>query len=264
MFTKSGGINFNPDIHTYTNSAGEVYLSVSRLIAKAREEFQENKIAHFVALKKKCTKEDVLNEWGEKRDRGTTIHSVIQNYHDTMTISDENKGYTNMLKELSAYFTDYARAYQEVILCSHKYKIAGTTDKLCLRTNRREKNIIDVYEYKTGKEEYVPKNRKYYLDPLSFLEDSGYMHDCLQLSCYAFMAEEMLGDKINIGRLAIIYIDKDLKTKLVPVCYMKLEAELLFKKFGFQESIIVNNNIDTTVSNNVSATFTINNNVPHI
>lgn len=253
MFTKSGGINFNLP-HTYTNSAGEVYLSVSKLIAKAREEFQENRIAHFVAISKGCTKEDVLNEWSEKRDRGTIIHSVIQNYHDTMTISDDNKEYTDMLKGLSVYFISYARAYQEVILCSHKYKIAGTADKLCIRTNRKEKNIIDVYDYKTGKEEYVPKNRKYYLDPLSFLEDSGYMHDCLQLSCYALMVEEMLGDKINIGRLAIIYIDKDLKTKLVPACYMKLEAELLFKKFGFQKNVVINN---------VNTTFSTDNNVPY-
>lgn len=237
MFTSFNKISFDPITHTYTNESGKDYLSVNRMISKVQEEFPKEKIAYFMAKKQALRQEDILKSWEENsqkaRDRGTRVHDIIERYHNTMEIKNEDKEeFSGLLKELNKYFTDYSRSYQEVILYSDKYKVAGRTDKVCLRTNRREKAVIDLYDYKTGIEEYRPKNRKYLFDPLSFIEDSRYNHDCLQLSCYAFMLEEMLDGKANIGRLGIFYIDKELNSKLVPAAYMKLEVEKLFKEFG--------------------------------
>lgn len=237
MFTSFNKISFNPVDHSYTNPSGEDYLSVNKMISKVQKEFPKDRIAYFMAKEQGLKPQDILKSWEENsqraRDKGTKVHDVIEHYHNTMEIKDEDrKEFSGLLKELSKYFTDYSRSYQEVILYSDKYKVAGRADKVCIRTNRREKSVIDLYDYKTGIEEYRPKNRKYLFNPLSFIEDSKYNHDCLQLSSYAFMLEEMLEGKANIGKLGVIYIDKELNSKLVPAAYMKLEVERLFKTFG--------------------------------
>lgn len=236
MFTEFNKISFNPKTHTYTNMLGEEYLSVNKMISKVQEEFPKERIAFFMAKEQGVKKENILESWEtnsqKARDWGTKVHDVIEHYHNTMEIKNEDKEFSGLLKELNQHFIDYSRSYQEVILYSDTYKVAGRADKVCIRTNRREKGVIDLYDYKTGIEEYRPKNRKYLSDPLSFIEDSKYNHDCLQLSSYALMVEEMLDGKVNIGKLGIVYIDKELKPKLVPVAYMKLEVERLFKRFG--------------------------------
>lgn len=245
MFDNLEKITFSSTAHSYSNASGEQYLSVNKMINKARIGFPKEKIAYYTAKRDNIKIEDVLCGWETKarnaRNRGTKIHNIIQLYHDRMVIEDCNKEeYSGLLKELSKYFVSYARTYQEMVLYSNRYKVAGTADKVCIRSNRRDSSIIDIYDYKTGKESYSAETKKYYLKPLEYLEDCNYSHDCLQLSSYAFMLEEMSEGQINIGKLGIVYIDKDLKLKLVPVCYMKLEVELLFRKFGLHYTNVHN------------------------
>jgi len=65
------------------------------------------------------------------------------------------------------------------------------------------------------------------LPPFDHLEDCNYIHYSLQLSMYAFMSQLTWG--CRIGKLAILYIDNDLKLNIYPIPYMRLEAKLLLE-----------------------------------
>ncbi len=137
-----------------------------------------------------------------------------------------------MVTSVNQQFCDYSKAFNEVILHSQKYKIAGTTDKLCFRTKKID-GVVDIYDYKTNESRGIEFENKYgdfFAPPLNHLEDCNYVKYAMQLSSYGVMAQEMFNCKI--GKLAIIFIpptDPNNWIK-IPVPYMKHEAVSLMEK----------------------------------
>jgi hypothetical protein len=90
---------------------------------------------------------------GKARDKGTTVHSIVESFKTIKTpidVADEFKGYA---KAFYQWIDDFKPEIieHEKKLFSEKYKIAGTLD-LLVKNTTGELMVIDV---KTGKDIYL-------------------------------------------------------------------------------------------------------------
>jgi hypothetical protein len=227
-------ITFDEATHTYKGADGLAYKSVSKVIESIKNKFDTERMSKATATKMGVTQEDVLKIWDAKKDSsivwGNTIHNALELYHKEMVLPAD-EGLKQMVLDISEKFlSGWSRQYEEMVLHSVKYGIAGTADKILLRSSRN--NIMDIRDYKTNEArgiEYVNKYNKFCLAPLQHLEDCNFNHYALQQSIYGVMLEEQ---GYRIGNLGIIFIDKNLQGTLIPVPYMRLEAIEIMKCFG--------------------------------
>jgi len=271
VFKRLYDIAFDEDNHLYNNRNGDGYLPVSDAIKKLSF-FDRNGISlrmaqtQFNAQGKKGSvskiKNSILKGWDLLADvsseYGKLIHGSIEKYFTTTVFnagieSDARnilkkidiesrvtvQKFQRLLTSLHEEYEAYYKSFHEMLLFSHKYKIAGTTDYAGQRTKvRSRKPIIDFKDYKTNiikgiefdsikrKDGNVKHTNRYYLAPFEHIEQCNYFHYALQLSCYAFLAEQTYD--ILVGNLEIKYIDANLNWTNYPVPYMRDEAEKLF------------------------------------
>jgi len=226
-------ITFKAKEHKYFKDTQE-YNSVSSVLKTVEAPFPAEIIARNVAKSQGISKEEVLEEWKRKRDSAAEIGIEIHNAMDQYSKQGEctsHSYWTDAAEDIEAkLFSKYDVSDSEVMLHSERYLIAGTADRVCYRN----KNIIDIRDFKTNESkgiEYSDKYNKFMTGPLSHLENNNYNKYAMQLSCYGLMVEEELGYKI--GNLAIVFIPpaSPMDWKYIPVPYMKTEAEDLFKHY---------------------------------
>lgn len=234
-------VRFNAENHEYFTREGIKLKSVSQLIKVFIPQFEADKISSIMARAK--AKEDgiseaeakriILSEWDEKRESagtyGTGIHDNLEKFLLTGKCDPE---YAKAGETIHQLVKGSYRYFCEQRLYSIPFGIAGTAD-LVVQRQKTKNSLIDFFDYKTNqskgivfdsigrKTEDLRHYNRMMLPPLDHLEDCNYVHYCLQLSSYAYMAESTWG--IKVGRLAIIFIDKDANITIIPVPYMKLE-----------------------------------------
>jgi hypothetical protein len=238
-------LQFDAASHTYSDIYGNTdYVSVSGVLKTLSIPFDEKAMSYAVA-KSRITKgssaiairneqDNVLREWHAKRDNscvyGTNIHEKLEYYFKTGFIDAELKA---LAESVAKFIGNTGNMMQEVRLYSEAHRIAGTTDICVQRTARG--NIWDVYDYKTnierGIEFYSQKKdgtslNKFMLEPVNHIEDCNYNKYSLQMSMYAYMMELTYG--VQIGRLAILFIDKQMKLHIYPCNYLRNEVMSIF------------------------------------
>ena len=252
-------ITFYPDNHTYYDADGVCYTSMSKTLSSIKEEFDAEKISYMCARKEerlrihpqwvkgmpeadaKKVKERQLSlkaEWKatntEAIDHGNWIHNALEGYFKTGTIEPELEA---LALDIGLDFKHYYKSYNEVILYSKKYEIAGQTDKIGIR-QRSSSSVVDFFDYKTNKSKGIKFDsitkdgkhiNKFLYPPLEHLEACNYNEYAMQLGGYAYMAEETYG--IRVGRLAIIFIDADFKKHIMPVPYLRADVISLFESY---------------------------------
>lgn len=200
-------VTLHEPTHTYSDSYGLKYDSVSSIIAHFKEKFDPNKlmsngrtlIENYVA-KNGHTAEYWLNEWEKNKnhrcDVGSAFHKAKEDManfsqflkHDIKTFpvrriqeeTDRNPG------------IDYSQlpdgAYQELTLFNRRHMIAGQADKVII-----EKPYFDIDDYKTNgdfkTESFKPPRGKHKMmaPPFAHLMDCHLGHYTVQLSIYAWM-----------------------------------------------------------------------------
>jgi hypothetical protein len=238
-------ITFKEDTHQYFDNLGDEYQSVTRILKKIQVPFDKEKISGIMAtsiareqgISHEEAKKGLLAEWDQKRDssinRGNNIDEGITSYLNTGNKVLELAGVINFINTIvkPAY-----RYYPQIILYDKLTRIAGMTD-LVVQRQKTENSIYDFYDYKTNesrgiqfdsigrKTDTIRHYNRMFLSPLDYLEDCNYNLYTLQLSLYAYLAQTTYG--IKVGRLAIIFVDNDMKVTLFPVNYMKLEVMML-------------------------------------
>lgn len=266
LFNKDNFVTLDEASHTYKDRGGLEYTSVSKIYSSIQPDVDWEKIKYNMAwgkLGKGATPEMIKRyvqtleqEWKEKAKRstdfGTACHKLIETWDMNFRIDMEcleimksiNTSITKekaetMLSVLDKFFRPYGVHYNEELVYSKKYRAAGTIDKPALRSKRG--NIIDVFDFKTNIEKGIyfdsikrdeegkwsKHYNRYYNEPFSSIECCNYMDYSLQLSIYGAMIEEF---DYKIGRLGIISIDSELIPTIIPVSYMKLQAEVLLTK----------------------------------
>lgn len=228
-------VYIDSNTHTYWDYDGNQYVSLSR----AREIFKrpfDKSVARHCAGKGKyvgMSEQQVLQHWDDKRikasDHGTKIHNAIETYTNTGVLSEDETLHA-LLQSIGSDYREYARTYSEEILYSPSYaskgtRIAGTTDRILQLSARG--NVIDIEDYKTNLEKGIQlfnKDNKYFLSPFEHMQDCNFNDYSLQLSVYAFMAEELFGYKVRSLWIRYIPADNPLNYRRIPVPYMKSEV----------------------------------------
>jgi len=182
-------LNFEPNNHVYTYN-NLILPSVSSVIKKYSEPFEADKIAGFVAKKRGITKEEVLQEWQDIKNKacevGTNTHLFGETYNA------ETSKPTNGLEEaVSKFWTDLPEHIKIVtfeLKMYHKiFGIAGTSDIIFYNTKTGKFIIAD---YKTNGDLFKNYKEKKLLKPFENLLDNPYNKYQIQLSLYQLLFEQ--------------------------------------------------------------------------
>lgn len=243
ILDKDDSVRFVSESHQYFNKANEELKSVTRLIHSFEPKFDKDMISGIMARKMSeelkipvnVAQKKILDEWEAKRlsaeKRGNWIHGNLEKYVLTGECEPELSGVAKQLHEL---IKDSYRYYPELLIHSMQHMVAGTSD-LPIQRQKSKIPLIDIFDYKTNesngiqfdsisrKKEEIKHYNRYMLPPFGHLENCNYSTYSLQLSIYALMMQITWG--VNIGRLAILYIDLNLQMHVIPVPYMRFEAE---------------------------------------
>ena len=247
IFNNDDTILFDPDKHRYTTRLGKELTSVTRVIKKIIIPFDRDGISYNMAkqlaykegIGVKEAQKRILDQWDSKlisaTNRGNFIHNNLEKY---LLTGECDSTLDKAVTQLQSVFKGGHRYYTEARTYVLSYMVAGMGD-LVVQRQRGKQSIYDFYDYKTNeargiqfdsinrKKTPVKHYNRFLMSPLDHLEDCNYNHYALQLSLYAFMAQITWG--LNIGKLAILYIDNDLKLNQYPVPYMKMEVIALLK-----------------------------------
>lgn len=238
-----------PISHVYKNKQGDKYLSVSALLSMLSEPFAKDTIAGFVAKSRGVSKEVVIAEWDKKRDdaaaHGTRIHNCLETYSDFKKVADEDKELEEMAKFVNSTYSKYNKCHNEVTLYSDKYRIAGTTDKICV-ISKTENCDVDIADFKTNLSkpiQYFSEYKKTLYEPLNHLQDCNFIKYSIQLALYAYMFEELTGRRVRQLYIHMIpppIINEDgsmdysplLNHQRIPVYYAKNDVKLLLEHYS--------------------------------
>lgn len=210
-------MRFIQDKHLYLNDSDEQYTSVTTLIKKYEPEKDWDAIAEKYAKKVKKTKEQVQAEWKaagkEATDKGTAFHDRMEKKYitaGTCTIEDED---CEVCGSPIIEGIKYAKPlklekgiYPELLIYSHKYKIAGQADLVEIVRGK-----INIKDYKTNKEikkesfsnwKTGPEKMKY---PLNNLQNCNFWHYCMQLNIYMYMLKAH-NPKLKQGKMEILHV----------------------------------------------------------
>lgn len=246
------------DTHRYYDNDSAFYISVSHLFDHVKEKFDSDRISYFSA-RKQLREEGTLDPtesqielrakalrgiWKTKNLESTTIgtfiHDLLESYL-LNKIPPAESPWREAVPDIAHKYilSKYKNYFPEQILYSKRYYVAGMSDIPCMRISGKNP-VIDIGDYKTNMSKgitYDNQYGKFFLDPVSHLEDCSYTEYALKLSMYGVMLEE---HGYRIGRLFLIYIPpKDpMKHFEIPLPYMKAEAENILSYLSHNKHIL--------------------------
>jgi hypothetical protein len=191
-------VNLNEETHEYTDSAGNYYMSFSECYEFLAPRFDANKIAYFTGGKNQEGMEKTLAKWDEQRSEGVRVDAALTHYLKHDEIPAEFNDIQLAVLELSVMYGAYAKKFPQTILYCEEFRTAGTTDTLCLTTNRKDSQIVlsDTKCYE-NMEDDLYKGRGWLFAPFDHLPNSKFMKTAFQLSYYGYHAEKLTGKKIK-------------------------------------------------------------------
>lgn len=227
------------ETHTYVNDKFHKmnYTSVTTVLGKYKEPFNEDLHATRVAAREGTTKEAIIAQWREinrqANEYGTNLHEIMERFllapgrlysprdeFEKVVINAFKKMCEQeQLKLLSSY--QLKPEYIMSMEFNDTVGIAGTSDII----EDVDYDYFNVWDFKTNKKfEYENKYGEFLHFPVNHLAHCQYNDYTLQLSIYGVMYERETGRKFN--RAGLFYWDKFSQTfSLIPVSYMKREAE---------------------------------------
>lgn len=183
-------IRFNEDTHTYKIN-GKKLIPVSYILKNFVEEFDSDKMSGIVALKRNITKEEVLKEWEDNKNRacelGTSVHLFGEKYCRNRDLKPTN-GYEEAIVKWYSTKPDYIETtFLELQMYSNSLGIAGTSDMVFYNTKTDKFKILD---FKTNTDLFKNYKGKKMLKPFDNLLDNPYNKYQLQLSLYQILFEQ--------------------------------------------------------------------------
>ena len=215
---------FNKEQHSYTNSEGEKYISVTTLLSEYKNKFDTEKHATRVALKEGVTKEFVIQLWEDitktATDKGTEIHKALEDYIAKVEVScDKHNDLCRSYDDIVNNNIDrHTEVLSEKLLYNDEYKVAGTADLIY-----DHDKYFTIGDFKTNKKfNFSSKYNEYFNEPLSHLNYSEFNSYALQLSLYAFMYEKLSGKQCR--KIVIFYLEQD---KFIPIHCNYLKSDII-------------------------------------
>lgn len=183
-------LKFDETTHTYTKLKKKL-TPVSYVLKKFTEEFDSDKMSVLVANKRGITKEEVLKEWENNKNKacqlGTKVHLFGENYCRDRDLKPSN-GYEEAIVKWYSTKPDYIETtFLELQMFSDALGIAGTSDMVFYNTRTGKFKILD---YKTNADLFKNYKGKKMLKPFDNLLDNPYNKYQLQLSLYQILFEQ--------------------------------------------------------------------------
>lgn len=209
-------VSYDDAKHRYFNG-NQTYTSVTQLIDKFKNKFDTPERAQYMADRYGMTPQYWIKKWDRIRETSLVRGNKIHDENEMVSYGRGVEKVANTLmpvqnRALLPIDIPYAQLpdgiYPELILWSHKYRIAGRADKIILFTiptiltagkNSYERDFrhANVDDYKTNETlhfesfyDHANKQHLMMLGPLAHLMDCSMNHYTLQFSLYQFLLEE--------------------------------------------------------------------------
>lgn len=225
-----------PEHRYFDTETGNELVSWSRFIELFSEKFDADKWSKKIAERDGKSQKAVLAEWDKKRDdsidHGKRIHKALEDYATTYSVAPENADLEMMVKSVFTDYREYNKMYDEVALFT-RHGVAGTADKV-LQLTSHAKSVLDIEDFKTNLSKGIVLSNKYnqyFKYPIEHLSDCNFNKYALQLSFYAFCAEEVTGRRIRSLWLRYIPAQDKLQHIRMPIPYLKSEIRMLMAEF---------------------------------
>lgn len=236
---------FDSEQHKYffDEEPDTILTSVSTLIGKYHEKFEEETHSKRIAEREGITQEEVLKRWEDKKIKsqvkGTLYHKKKEDEILTKTGVFKHKE-EGGLKQAFDITELKPGIYPELIVYHPYYNIVGTADLVIIHND----NTFDLFDHKTSEKleftgfpVYNPKShkreRKKMFSPIQHIDDSNGQHYALQLSAYSFMLEEAGYEckSLTIHHVLFDEEEQDIMVVDYPINYLKKEVRNLFEHY---------------------------------
>lgn len=205
-------VTYRDSDHTYWHR-GVRYLSATQVLDLFKNKFDTEGQAVASTDKYGASPEVWKERWDEIRDQSLVRGNAIHQLREEITLNrgvELHNGKVLPVPNPALYGEQTPLiqlpdgVYTEQMVHSHRFGIAGRTDKIVLQTTGRYRTA-DVDDYKSNRIVRLhsfgwpikPQMMKY---PLDHLEDCTIVHFSLQVSLYQFMLEDM-GFMPGTGRI---------------------------------------------------------------
>ena len=205
-------ISFDAKEHRYFIDGNPDTISVSELISKFFQEFDEPYWSKIKAAQRGISPEMLRKEWREKAidssNKGTYLHEQIENFY-------QEKSYDSSLKEF-CHFLSFKKKYptlnpylSEWRIFDESLLIGGTVDMLY----EKDDGSLIIFDWKRSLKvvdlngSIINSDYNYGLGKLNHIADNSYNKYCLQLNLYRHIIETKYNKKISSMNLLILHPD---------------------------------------------------------
>lgn len=228
--------------HSYVSESGDSYVSVTQLIKMFEVPKDWTEIARKYAEKHKKTLEEVQAAWKEEGRKSIEKGVAYHNKMEADVVAEKEREIEGI--KYPVYYNPTIDGiklalplkleeglYPELIVYSHRYKLAGQADLVEVRNGK-----INILDYKTSKEikKKSYKNWKtgyeMFTYPLSHLMNCNFNHYSLQLNLYMLLIK-FHNPKLKVGRMDINHI-KDNVEEIYKVPNLQRECKVLLDYYA--------------------------------
>lgn len=211
-------IKFTESDHSYVDNYGTSYTSVTSLLKRHFEPFDDIAVSEKMERAGKGKAEELRARWDKTRDHacryGTRVHETAEAVLQLQKPphAPESDKERKAMKYVWEYCKDQLLAKTEVIGCeilvfSHIWEIAGTID-LAVRTKSGRVMLLD---WKTNRKiDRSGFRGRMAMPPINHLPDCEFTKYALQLATYEriLRKEGYIDDDADVSR-AILYVNPD-------------------------------------------------------
>lgn len=253
LFTTFNDVTYHDEPHKYYFDGKEL-LSVTTLIHKYQEEFQEDYWSNIKAEEYSLSQRDVLRAWKFINKKGTMKGSAIHDYAENLFLNKvfpypkelihNEFGFDPILPEYEITKNHVDRFYDDVkgklipirtemIVYDSESLIGGMLDILFYNVRAKE---YQIWDHKTNKK-LTKKTERRLKNELSILDDSDLTIYSLQLGIYKYIIEKHTG--IKLGKSYLIWFSHNNEN------YEIIQT----KNYSFYINIMMNNRINEITIN---------------
>lgn len=247
LFTKFNDITYHDLPHKYYLDGKEL-ISVTTLIHKYQEDFDEKYWSNYKANQFNLKEYEVLRAWDFINKKGTTKGSIIHDYTENLFLNKKYEypkelilkefgfdpvyyEYEITKKHVDKFYNDVFGKLipikTECVIYDKESLIAGMFDILFYNVKMNE---FQIWDNKTNKDLSLNSNR-YLINDLYMLDDSDLTIYSLQLGLYKYIIEN--NTNIKLGQSYLIWYSHNNENYEIIKC----------KDMSYYINIIINNRI---------------------
>ena len=238
---------FYEEPHLYTCNGEPVSISVTSLIDKYTQEFDQKKWAPIKAKQRGITTAEMIFEWEWQNKvsqvKGTHLHRYMEHKWRKETYMYPREeiilqfGF-DVLKEfwpkLTAMMDKFYNRFKddliyiglELIVGSEAFDIAGSIDFFCYS---KKLNGFIIIDYKTNKNIKMENKHQKMKDFLSHLDDCNYIHYSLQTNMYKYIIQTET-NLLIVGEFLIWFNENNEDFQIITCKNLYKEAQQILER----------------------------------